>query len=154
MDPSSMSTTASAGGATGTVIHDTATVTGGTNMTGTVTFKLFAPSDATCSGAALFTSAVPLGANGMATSANFSATTTGGTYNWMASYSGDAHTAGSSSKCGSEPVVITASSVQGITTPGTGAAGSIGEAGLGIELLLGGLALGLTSELLRERRRQ
>lgn len=154
MDPSSMSTTASAGGATGTVIHDTATVTGGTNMTGTVTFKLFAPSDATCSGAALFTSAVPLGANGMATSANFSATTTGGTYNWMASYSGDAHTAGSTSKCGSEPVVITASSVQGITTPGTGAAGSIGEAGLGIELLLGGLALGLTSELLRERRRR
>ena len=154
MDPSALSTTASAGGPTGTVIHDTATVTGGTNMTGTVTFKLFAPSDATCSGAALFTSAVALGADGTATSANFGGTTVGGTYNWVATYSGDAHTAGSSSKCGSEPVSIVASSVQGITTPGTGVAGTIGEAGLGIELLLGGLALGLTSELLRERRRQ
>jgi hypothetical protein len=49
--------------------------------------------------------------------------------------------------------VIVASGVQGITTPGTGAVGAIGEAGLGIELVLGGLAFGLVSELVRERRR-
>lgn len=153
MDPSALTTSASSGGPTGTVIHDTATVTGGTNLTGTVTFTLFAPSDATCSGTPLFTSAVALGAGGTATSGNFSATTAAGTYNWMASYSGDANTSGSSSKCGSEPVVIVASGVQGITTPGTGAVGAIGEAGLGIELVLGGLAFGLVSELVRERRR-
>lgn len=153
MDPSSMTTTASSGGPTGTVIHDTATVTGSSDMTGTVTFTLFAPSDATCSGTPIFTSAVALGTNGTATSGNFSGTTVGGTYNWMASYSGDSHTAGSTGHCGSEPVVITASGVQGITTPGTGSALSIGQMGLGIELLLGGLALGLTSELVRERRR-
>ena len=153
VDPSSMTTTASSGGPTGTVIHDTANVTGGSDMTGTVTFSLFAPSDATCSGTPIFTSAVALGSNGTATSGNFSGTTVGGTYNWMASYSGDSHTAGSTSKCGSEPVVIIASSVQGITTPGTGSALSVGQIGLGIELLLGGLALGLTSELVRERRR-
>ncbi len=153
MDPSSMTTTASSGGPTGTVIHDTATVTGSSDMTGTVTFTLFAPSDATCSGTPIFTSAVALGTNGTATSGNFSGTTAGGTYNWMAAYSGDTHTAGSTSHCGSEPVVIVASGVQGITTPGTGSALSIGQMGLGIELLLGGLALGLTSELVRERRR-
>ncbi len=153
MDPSSMTTTASSGGPTGTVIHDTATVTGSSDMTGTVTFTLFAPSDATCSGTPLFTSAVALATNGTATSGNFSGTTVGGTYNWMATYSGDSHTAGSTSQCGSEPVVIVASGVQGITTPGTGAAGGLGQMGLGIELLLGGLALGLTSELVRERRR-
>ena len=153
MDPSSMTTTASAGGSTGTVIHDTATVTGSSDMTGTVTFTLFAPSDATCSGTPIFTSTVALGTNGMATSGNFSGTSIAGTYNWMASYSGDSHTAGSTSKCGSEPVVIVSSGVQGITTPGTGSAESLGQIGLGIELLLGGLALGLTSELVRERRR-
>ncbi|MGA7988546.1 MAG: hypothetical protein WCB51_09135 [Candidatus Dormiibacterota bacterium] len=153
LDPSSMTTSASSGGPTGTIIHDTATVTGSSDMTGTVTFTLFAPSDATCSGTPIFTSAVPLGTNGMATSGNFSGTTVGGTYNWMAAYSGDSHTAGSSSRCGSEPVVIVASGVQGITTPGTGSAGALGQMGLGLELLLGGLALALTSELVRERRR-
>jgi len=153
MDPSAMTTAASSGGATGTVIHDTATVTGGSNLTGTVTFKLFAPTDATCSGTPLFVSAVALGAGNTAISGNFSGTTAAGTYNWMASYSGDANTSGSSSKCGSEPVVIVASGVQGITTPGTGAVGAIGEAGIGIELVLGGLAFGLVSELVRERRR-
>ncbi|MGD0195713.1 MAG: hypothetical protein ABSC35_12720 [Candidatus Dormibacteria bacterium] len=155
VDPSAITTTASAGGNTGTVIHDTATVTGSSSLTGTVTFSLFAPSDATCTGTALFTSTVPLGAGGVATSANFSATTIAGTYNWMASYSGDSTVSGATSKCGSEPVSIIARGVQGITTsvPGTGAAGGIGEAGIGLELLLGGLALGLTSELVRERRR-
>ncbi len=153
VDPSALSTTASSGGNTGTVIHDTAKVTGGTDLTGTVTFTLFGPTNSTCSGTALFTSTVALGSDGTATSANFSGTSKAGTYNWMASYSGDSNNAGSASKCGAEPVTITASAVQGITTPGTGSAGAIGQVGLGIELLLGGLALGLTSELVRERRK-
>ena len=49
--------------------------------------------------------------------------------------------------------MITASGVQGITTPGTGAAGGITQVGIGIELLLGGLALGLGSELIRRNQR-
>ena len=90
-----------------------------------------------------------LSATGTATSASFSGTKASGTYNWVAAYSGDANSAPSTSKCGAEPVHLTASGVQGITTPGTGLAGSVTQIGLGIELLLGGLALFLGSELIK-----
>jgi hypothetical protein len=48
---------------------------------------------------------------------------------------------------------VTASSVKGITTPGTGLASSITQIGVGIELMLGGLALFLGSELVKRTRR-
>ncbi len=47
-----IATTPSAGGPVGTSIFDTATVSGGVNPTGTVTFNLFGPGDATCTGTA------------------------------------------------------------------------------------------------------
>jgi hypothetical protein len=50
-------------------------------------------------------------------------------------------------------VNLTASGVKGITTPGTGLDGSITQIGLGIELLLGGLALFLGSELVKGTKR-
>ena len=154
-DPTAVTTAASAGGVVGTQIHDTAkvTVTGGFNPTGTVTFSLYGPGATTCTGTPLFTSTVALSETGTATSGTFSGTAKAGTYNWVATYSGDASSAGSTSRCGAEPVVITESGVQGITTPGTGAAGGITQAGIGLELLLGGLALGLGSELIRRNQR-
>jgi len=154
-DPTAVTTAASAGGVVGTLIHDTAkvTVTGGFNPTGTVTFTLFGPGATKCTGTPLFTSTVPLSGTGSATSGTFSGTAKAGTYNWIATYSGDSDSASSTSKCGAEPVVITASGVQGITTPGTGAAGGITQVGIGLELLLGGLALGLGSELIRRNQR-
>ena len=154
-DPTAVTTAASAGGVVGTLIHDTAkvTVTGGFNPTGTVTFTLFGPGVTTCTGTPLFTSTVDLSETGTATSGTFSGTAKAGTYNWIATYSGDADSASSTSKCGAEPVVITASGVQGITTPGTGSAGGVTQVGIGIELLLGGLALGLGSELIRRNQR-
>ena len=45
-----IATTPSAGGPVGTSISDTATVSGGFNPTGTVTFDLFAPATPTCTG--------------------------------------------------------------------------------------------------------
>jgi hypothetical protein len=152
-DPTSVTTVASAGGSTGIALHDTAKVTGTFLPTGTVTFSLYGPTDTTCSGTAIFTSTVALSATGTATSASFSATKASGTYNWVAAYSGDANSAPSASKCGAEPVHLTASGVQGITTPGTGLAGSVTQIGLGIELLLGGLALFLGSELIKGTKR-
>jgi hypothetical protein len=152
-DPTSVTTAASAGGTTGIALHDTAKVTGAFLPTGTVTFTLYGPADTACTGTALFTSTVALSATGTATSATFSGTTATGTYNWIASYSGDANSAPSASKCGAEPVNVTASGVQGITTPGTGLAGSVTQIGLGIELLLGGLALFLGSELVKGTKR-
>jgi hypothetical protein len=152
-DPTSVATVASAGGAPGVTLHDTATVTGAFLPTGTVTFSLYGPTDATCTGTAIFTSTVALSAGGTATSASFSSTSAAGTYNWVAAYSGDARSAPSTSKCGAEPVHVTASSVKGITTPGTGLASSITQIGVGIELMLGGLALFLGSELVKRTRR-
>jgi hypothetical protein len=154
-DPTSVTTAASAGGVTGTVIHDSAKVTGTFLPTGTVTFKLYGPSATTCTGTPLFSSTETLDGTGSAVSASFSLTSKAGTYNWVASYSGDTHSAPSVSKCGAEPVVIKPSGgVQGITTPGTGLAGGITQVGIGIELLLGGLAFALGGELVRETRRR
>jgi hypothetical protein len=152
-DPTSVTTAASAGGSTGIALHDTAKVTGTFLPTGTVTFTLYGPTDTACTGAGIFASTVALSASGTATSGTFSATKTSGTYNWVASYSGDANSAPSTSKCGAEPVHLTASGVQAITTPGTGLAGSVNQIGLGIELLLGGLALFLGSELVKGTKR-
>jgi hypothetical protein len=83
---------------------DTAHVTGGFNPTGTVTFRLYAPGDTTCataiatrtgtlSGGTAASGPVPVGA--------------AGTYNWVATYSGDANNNPVTGPCGSEPVVVT-----------------------------------------------
>ena len=53
-----ISTTPSAGGPVGTSIFDMATITSGVNPTGTVTFNLFGPGDATCTAPPVFTSNV------------------------------------------------------------------------------------------------
>jgi hypothetical protein len=149
-----LTTTPSPGGIIGTVIFDTAKVTGGVDASGTVTFSLFGASDSTCSGPAIFTSTVALGSAGTAKSASFGGTTVAGTYNWIATYHGDARNASSNVRCGDEPVNITkpTGGVQGITTPGTGAAFPFAPA---IGLLLGGfgLSLGALAEIRKERRR-
>jgi hypothetical protein len=152
-DPTSVTTAASEGGAPGVALHDTAKVTGSFQPSGTVTFTLYGPADKSCIAPALFTSTVALSGNGTATSASFSLTSKTGTYNWIADYSGDGKSATSKSKCGAEPVSIIASGVKGITTPGTGVAGSMAEVELGIELLLGGVALLLGGGLIKRTRR-
>ena len=76
-----------AGGVVGTsMLSDTATVLG-FNPTGTVTFELF--DNSTGTGTPLFTATENL-VNGVATSAGFTPAATG-TYQWDATYSGDAN---------------------------------------------------------------
>src|SRR5271157_5084106 len=88
----------------GTSIADTATVSGGYNLTGTVTFNLY--NNSTGSGTALFTDAnVPL-SSGVATSAGYTATATGTDY-WVATYNGDSNNASVTSVTTAEPVSIT-----------------------------------------------
>jgi hypothetical protein len=152
-DSTSVTTVPSAGGVVGTAIHDSAKVAGTFSPTGTVTFALYGPSDTTCKGNAIFTSTAAIDATGNAISGSFTLTTNAGTYNWVATYSGDAQNAGSRAACGVEPVVLTAAGgVQGITTPGTGVAQGLTQVGIG--LLIGGLALALGGQLLRVTRRQ
>ena len=90
----------------GAPIRDTATVTGGPAPapapTGTVSFTLFGPGDATCVGTPVFSSNNrPLGGAPppTATSADFTPTAAG-TYTWVAVYSGDANYASVTSPCG------------------------------------------------------
>jgi Ice-binding-like/IPTL-CTERM motif len=79
-------------------ISDTATLSGGVAPTGTITFSLFGPNNATCSGVAIFTSTVPVAGNGVYTSATFTAVTSG-IYRWIANYSGDINNAATANAC-------------------------------------------------------
>ncbi len=121
----SIVTTPSDGGALGTAVSDSATVSGGDNPTGTVTFRLF-KFDADCSPIDLvFTSdAMPL-VDGKATSGTFKPTAIG-TYAWTARYNGDAHNLGVTSKCKDETVTIGKATPAIDTTPSAG--GLIGTA--------------------------
>ena len=81
--------TASAGGAFGKNVTDSAFIAGGDSPTGTITFTLFGAGDSTCSAAALFTSVVAVSGNGNYGSPSYEPTGVG-TYYWTAAYSGDA----------------------------------------------------------------
>jgi hypothetical protein len=69
-------------------ISDTATLSGGDMPTGTITFKLFGPNNADCSGAPVFTDTATVAGNGSYQSAAFPVTAIG-TYRWVVAYSGD-----------------------------------------------------------------
>ena len=74
----------------GTSISDTATLSGGSNPTGTITFSSDGPNDATCANTPVFTSsAVAVNGNGSYVSPSFTPTAAG-VYRWIAAYSGDA----------------------------------------------------------------
>jgi uncharacterized repeat protein (TIGR01451 family) len=103
-----ISTNASASVEVGGQIHDTATLAGGFNPTGSITFRLYGPNDATCATTAIFTSTVTVNGNGDYVSSAFT-TTAAGTFRWIASYSGDANNAVVSGNCNAanENVVVT-----------------------------------------------
>ncbi len=125
-----LATTASSGVAVGGSIHDTATLAGGTSPTGTITFTLFGPNNATCTGPPIFTAPpVPVVGAGSYDSASF--TTTGaGLYRWVAAYSGDANNVGITTTCGdpAESVTVTGPPPLTLTTtasPDVAVGGSI-----------------------------
>jgi uncharacterized repeat protein (TIGR01451 family) len=128
-----ITTQASASVVVGGQISDTATVSGGTNPTGTVTFNLYGPDDATCANPAIFTSADRPLSGGTATSAAFT-TTQAGTYRWRATYNGDANNNAVTGACNAanENVVVTKKSPS-IATSLVGG----GESGASITVPLG-----------------
>ena len=81
----------------GAAIHDSATLSGGTNPTGTITFKVYATAD--CSGAALATINVNVDGNKTYGPVDYTPTAAG-TYHWVASYSGDANNKSATGACG------------------------------------------------------
>ena len=90
----------------GTSIADKATVSGGFNPTGTVTFNLYNNSNGT--GTPLFTDTETL-SGGAATSKGYTATATGTDY-WVATYNGDSNNNAVTSGTAAEPVTITPAS--------------------------------------------
>jgi hypothetical protein len=114
-------TQASAGGPIGTVIHDTATVSGGQSPTGNVTFSLYAPGDTTCQTPLSLPDPTEPLSGSSATSDNFT-TAAVGTYHWRAHYDGDDNNATAISGCESEPVVITKAQPEINTVPSDGGA--------------------------------
>jgi sugar lactone lactonase YvrE len=97
----SISTQASNNVVIGGSISDTATLTGGSHPTGTVTFNVYGPNDSSCSSTAAFTSTNSVDANGHASSNNFTPTAQG-TYRFTATYNGDSNNNSVSTNCGDE----------------------------------------------------
>jgi hypothetical protein len=91
------------------VPNDSATLTGLTgNAHGTVSFNLYAPSDATCSGAPALTQTVNVSGAGTYTTTNTSFVAESvGTWRWQVVYSGDSNNTGATSTCGVENFTIT-----------------------------------------------
>jgi hypothetical protein len=88
--------------------NDSFTLSGATaNASGTVTFNLYNPNDATCSGTPALTQTVNVNGNGTynTTNTTFLATTEG-TWRWLITYSGDANNEGTTSACGVEQFTI------------------------------------------------
>ena len=103
----------------GANITDTATLAGGNAPTGNITFNLYGPNDATCSGAAAATSVVVVGGNGNYVSPPF-LTVLPGTYRWIASYSGDINNSPIVGACnGPNENVVVAAPALAITTLST-----------------------------------
>jgi hypothetical protein len=86
---------------------DTATLSGGVDPTGTITFNVYGPSDtAVCTGTAVFTSAVTVDhGNGDYKSGSFTPSSAG-KYWWVASYSGDDNDNPTSDACGNELLTV------------------------------------------------
>src|SRR2546426_6298564 len=108
----------------GATLNDDATLAGGFGtLGGTITVKLFSPSDASCQGTAAYTDAITV--SGAATyhtatqgtnAGGFTANATG-TWNWTADYSGDGNNDPASKGCGTEPVTVNKATVTFSTAP-------------------------------------
>jgi hypothetical protein len=124
MDTNKVSTCASAGGMAGPAItttpsgsvpvggniSDSATVIGGASPSGSVVFQLFGPGDTTCTTPIATRTGTLTG--GSASSGDVPATAAG-TYNWVATYGGDANNSAAISHCGSETVRVTSEIMTG-----------------------------------------
>ena len=103
-----ISTTASGNVDLGGSVHDVAHLSGGKEPTGKITFALYGPNDANCSGKPVFTDDADVDGNGNYTSGNYTPTEAG-TYRWIATYGGDQNNAGAEGKCNdaNETVTVT-----------------------------------------------
>jgi hypothetical protein len=103
-----LTTNASAGVVLGGSVHDTATLSGGSSPGGQITFSLYGPDDANCSGTPAFTDTKAVSGNGSYQSAAF-APTQAGVYRWVASYGGDSNNSSAAGACNDSGESVTVS---------------------------------------------
>ena len=99
----------------GGAINDTATITGGTNPTGSIIFAAYGPDNDRCSGQDAFAVIVPVNGNGTITSPSFTPTTNG-LYRWIVVYSGDRNNEAFLSSCGDPAEAVQVGAVNPPTT--------------------------------------
>jgi hypothetical protein len=97
----------------GNKLTDSATLSGGYNETGSITFTLYSPANVVVD-----TVTVAVSGNGTYSVPTGYTPTSTGTYEWAAAYSGDSNNNSVSSTIGSEPEVVSAASPTITTTPG------------------------------------
>jgi hypothetical protein len=140
----SLSTTLSGGGQSGTtisvpagtVVTDTATASGeeASSATGSVSYNVY--SDPACSTLASAGSPEAISTPGTLPPSQAVTLTTPGTYYWQASYSGDASNAGSVSTCGTGGEVETVTAAAATTSVTTSLSGG-GKSGASISVVAG-----------------
>jgi hypothetical protein len=107
---------ASAGVAVGGSVYDEATLAGSYHSGGSVEFKLYGPSDPTCTGTPAFTSP-PVMVNGDDEYESEAFTPLAvGTYTWVATYGGDGNNLGAASECGEASAQVVVGQASSTTT--------------------------------------
>ena len=88
--------------------NDSFTLSGATSGAGgSITFSLFAPTDATCAGTPAYTQTVSVSGNGTYNTTNSTLHATAeGTWRWMDTYTGDTNNKSATSACGTERFTI------------------------------------------------
>ena len=90
-----------------TSVTDTATLSGGVNPTGKITFYVYPAGDAACSLSPIETFTVDVNGNSGYTSPTFTPSSVG-VYQWVAAYGGDDNNKPASSNCGEESLEVEA----------------------------------------------
>jgi hypothetical protein len=115
-------------GATGGAVSDTAHLSGGLLPSGTITFRLYGPNDATCGNPPIDSEVVPVSGNGDYASDGVVVPAVG-TYRFTAEYSGDASNTGVNPVCNapneSVDIVAVAPTLTTTATPSGSAIGDI-----------------------------
>ena len=134
-----ISTTASASIPLGGQLFDTIVVSGLVNpqLGATVDVRLYGPNDATCSGAPVFTTAVPYPVGGGPVASSGFTPTVAGVYRWVATYSGDANNAPVSGACNDANESVTVSSATPTIATNTSATVDLGAQLIDIAIVSG-----------------
>ena len=108
----------------GSPISDSGALSGGHSPTGTITFRVYGPNDANCTGTAAYSNTVTVSGNASYGSGNLTPNQAGA-YRWTASYSGDANNETASSACNA----ANETSTVGKATPSLAMSATNGNAG-------------------------